>query len=75
MQYSKLSCKYLLKILIMIIAAAISVVVFLNPLWTKINSDTTGLALIIWSTQNLGFFFAITMMIFVGIPISGKTGL
>lgn len=59
----------------MIIAAAIAVAVFLNPLWTKIDSDTVGLALIIWSTQNLGFFFAIIMMIFVGIPLNAKIGL
>jgi hypothetical protein len=75
MEYSKCSLKYLLKLIIMIISAAIPVAIFLNPLWTKITTDNTGLALIIWSTQNLGFFFAIVMIIFVGITISKKAKL
>lgn len=58
----------------MIISAVIPAVIFLNPLWTHITDNIIGLALIIWSTQDIGFFLAIITIIFVGIPISKKAG-
>lgn len=73
--YSRLSLKYAGRLLLMILLAAIPAAIFLNPLWTKITDENSGLAAIIWITQCFGFFFAILMLLLVAPAVCGRAGL
>lgn len=65
LSYTRLSLKFIARIVVQIICAAIPLAIFLNPGWSKIDVDTTWLAVILWVCQSLGFFFAILMLVLI----------
>lgn len=73
--YSRLSFKFVGRLLVMILLAAIPAAIFLNPLWTHITNDNSGLSVIIWITQCFGFFFAILTLLLIAPPVLTKFNL
>lgn len=63
--YSRLSFKFIGRLIIFIILAAIPLAAFINPGWTMINVETEVLALILWGCQSVGFFLALVMLVVV----------
>lgn len=55
----------------MIVLGAIPLVIFVNPLWAKINiRSNAGAALLQWGLSNIAFFLA-TFLILLFTPIIG----
>lgn len=73
--YSRLSCRFVGRLLLMILLAAVPAAVFLNPLWAKITDENSAIAAILWITQSLGFFFAIITLLLVAPMACKKAGL
>lgn len=65
LSYTRLSLKFIARIVVQVVCAVIPLAIFLNPGWSMIDVDTAWLAVIIWVCQSLGFFFAIIMLILV----------
>jgi len=68
LHYSRISVKFFAKFLLTIAITAIPLIVFMNPLWQRIQADTIGKAMISWGCQNIAFFLA-TFIIICIIPI------
>jgi len=75
LNYSRPSLKFIGKLIITIVIGLIPIVIFLNPLWHKINTSIVGKALIIWACNNIAFFLAIFMILIVVPEIGEKFGL
>lgn len=70
LSYSRLSIKFIVRLLLTIIVAAIPLIIFLNPLWHEIKTDSMGTTMIAWATNNLAFFFATFLILYMS-PILG----
>ena len=68
LDYTRLSCRFIAKIVITLIVPVILLGIFVNPLWDKITLSDDGKALLIWGCQVAGFFLATFSLIFI-IPI------
>lgn len=73
--FPNLSCKFVGKFFIMVGLALIPVAVFLNPLWGHINLEAQYLALVLWATQNIGFFLGMFILIAVSPLVTAKAKL
>jgi membrane-anchored glycerophosphoryl diester phosphodiesterase (GDPDase) len=72
--YTRLSWKFIGRLLLIIVLAAIPAAIFLNPFWADISNDNSVIAVIIWITQSIGFFLAIIMILLVAPVLCGKAG-
>lgn len=75
LNYSRISIRFLARVIIMIIIGLVPIVIFLNPLWHRIHTDPDGKALIEWVCANLAFFLAIFMILMLSPIIGEKLGL
>lgn len=73
--YSRLSLKFLARVIIFIVLAAIPLAAFLNPGWSQINVSVGSLAVILWVCQMLGFLLAMLMLLLVGPLVCKRCGL
>ncbi len=73
--YTRKSCKYVGKLAIMILLAAIPAIIFLNPFWGDINTPNQYLALILWACQSIGFFSAILALLLIAPLVCAKAGM
>jgi hypothetical protein len=71
LDYTRLSCRFVAKIVVTLIVPVIILAIFLNPLWDKITLSNDAKSLVIWGCQVLGFFLATFVLIFI-IPIINK---
>lgn len=75
LDYTRISLKFLAKIVITLIIPIIALLIFVNPLWDKIDLSDDSKALMIWGLQVIGFFLATFSLIYL-IPIfNNKFGL
>ena len=56
LSYSRISLKFVARFFLTIVISLIPLAIFLNPLWQDIETSVTGMSLIIWACQNVGFF-------------------
>ncbi len=75
LSYTRISIKFVAKLLITIVVGLIPLVIFLNPLWHNIKSSIVGKALITWACDNLAFFLAIFLILLLSPEINEKLGL
>lgn len=68
LDYTRLSLKFLAKIVVTLIIPVAILGIFANPLWTKLDLSNDGMSLLIWALQTIGFFLATFFLIFI-IPI------
>lgn len=71
LDYTRLSCRFVGKIVVTLIVPVIILAIFLNPLWDKITLSNDAKSLVIWACQVLGFFLSTFVLIFI-IPIINK---
>lgn len=75
LHYSRMSLKFIGKFILTLIITLIPLVVFMNPLWNKIQTDTLGKALIKWACQNVALFMGTFFIVYVAPEIAHKCGL
>ena len=68
LDYTRLSLKFLAKIVVTLIIPVAILGIFANPLWNKLDLSNDGMSLLIWALQTIGFFLATFFLIFI-IPI------
>ena len=73
--YSRLSCRWLLRLLILVVCAGVVVLVFVNPFWTMLSLSAGHKAVLVWALQSVGFFAAIVSLLVVGPRACGRCGL
>jgi hypothetical protein len=73
--YTRCSGKFVGKVLITIIVGVIPLLVFMNPLWDRIETTSAALASINWVCSNIAFFLATFNILFLGPIIGEKLGL
>jgi hypothetical protein len=61
LSYRRFSCKFVGYLLTTVIISLIPIVIFLNPLWKKINFEYLGVLL--WLTHGIGISFGIVSLI------------
>lgn len=74
LDYTRISCRFLGKILVTLIIPIITLLIFVNPLWNKITLSNDGKALMLWGLQVVGFFFATFFLIFLIPIVNNKFG-
>ncbi len=72
LDYTRISWRFLGKIIVTLIIPIITLAIFVNPLWNRIDLSDDTKALLIWGLQVVGFFFATFFLIFL-IPIINKS--
>ena len=75
LDYTRLSFKFLGKIVVTLIVPVAILAIFLNPLWNKIDLPDEGKSLLIWACQTVGFFMATFSLIYLIPIINNKFGL
>lgn len=75
LSYSRLSIKFIARLLLTIVVAAIPLVLFLNPLWHEIRTDDIGTTMIAWTCNNLAFFLATFLILYMSPILGEKLGL
>lgn len=65
LDYSRISLKFLAKFIITIIITVIPLIIFMNPLWGRIETTDIGKTMIKWAIQNVAFFLATFFIVFV----------
>ena len=68
LDYTRISLKFLAKIIVTLIIPVIILLIFVNPLWNKIELSNDSMALMIWGLQVVGFFLSTFSLIYL-IPI------
>lgn len=68
LNYTRISCKYVGKVVVTILFPVLILLIFVNPLWDKIDLDSDAKSLVIWSCQTVGFFLSTFTLIYI-IPI------
>ncbi len=72
LDYTRISWRFLGKIIVTLIIPIITLAIFVNPLWNNIDLSDDSKALLIWGLQVVGFFFSTFFLIFL-IPIINKS--
>lgn len=75
LSYSRLSLRFLGKIIITICLGVVPLAIFLNPLWNRIQTSDIGKTMIEWATMNIALFFAIFFIVYLSPIINGLLGL
>lgn len=75
LDYTRLSLRFIGKIIVTLIIPVVVLLIFVNPLWDKITLSNDGKGLLIWGLQVAGFFLATFSLIFVIPIINMKFGL
>ena len=71
LDYTRISGRFLAKIVVTLIIPVIILGIFVNPLWDKIGLSNDAKSLLIWGCQTAGFFLATFTLIFL-IPMINK---
>lgn len=72
LSYPRLSLKFVSRIVLIIILGGVPILIFVNPLWKKINiNNNAGAALFLWALSNIAFFLAPFLIVFLT-PIIGS---
>jgi hypothetical protein len=66
LDYSRCSGSHFLRLLVLLVLAAIPLLIFYNSLWFRIDLSISWLSVIVWACQSLGFFLALFMLVYVG---------
>lgn len=75
LDYTRLSLKFLAKIVVTLIIPVAILGIFVNPLWNKIDLSNDGKSFLIWACQTVGFFLATFSLIYLIPIINNKFGL
>jgi hypothetical protein len=75
LDYTRLSLKFLAKIVVTLIVPVAILGIFVNPLWDKIDLTNDGKSLLIWACQTVGFFLATFSLIYLIPIVNNKFGL
>ena len=75
LDYTRLSLKFLAKIVVTLIVPVAILGIFVNPLWDKIDLTNDGKSLLIWGCQTVGFFLATFSLIYLIPIVNNKFGL
>lgn len=75
LDYSRISVKFIAKFILTIVMTVIPLVIFMNPLWNRIQTSDIGKTMIKWACQNCAFFFATFFIIFLSPLILELLGL
>lgn len=63
LSYSRISLKFIARLLVYIILGGIPLAAFMNPGWSHIDVDTAWLSVILWGCQSVGFFLTMVMLL------------
>ncbi len=74
LDYTRTSLRFLGKIVVTLIIPLITLGIFLNPLWNKIELPDDTKALVLWGLQVLGFFLSTFFLIFLIPIVNNKFG-
>ena len=75
LDYTRISLKFLAKIIVTLIIPIITLLIFVNPLWNKIDLSNDSKALMIWGLQVAGFFLSTFSLIYIIPIVNNKFGL
>ena len=75
LDYSRCSCRFIGRLVLMVLIAAVPLAVFLFPAWQKLDIDLEWLAVLLWVFSSLGFFLALFFLVYVSPIICAKCGL
>lgn len=75
LDYTRLSLKFLAKIVVTLIIPVVILGIFVNPLWDKIDLSNDAKSLLIWACQTAGFFLATFFLIYIIPVINNRFGL
>ncbi len=75
LDYTRLSLRFVGKIIVTLIIPVVVLLIFVNPFWNKLTLSNDGKGLLIWGLQVAGFFLATFSLIFVIPIINMKFGL
>ena len=73
--YSRCSCKFLARLSLMLLVAAVPLAIFLLPVWQKLDIAIEWLAALLWVLSSLGFFFALFFLVYLAPIICARCGL
>ena len=72
--YKRKTLKFLAKVFISLVIALIPLIIFLNPLWEKIDLKVDDESLLIWFLYCFGLFFGILFLV-IAPSLTHKFGL
>lgn len=61
--YSRCSSKFLGRVLLQLTLSGLPLIVFVNPLWYRIEMEVQWLAVVLWSCQSLAFFLSLFLLV------------
>lgn len=73
--YSRCSCRFIGRLVLMLLVAAIPLAVFLLPVWQKLDLEIEWLAALLWVFSSLGFFLALFILVYLSPIVCAKCGL
>lgn len=75
LDYTRISLKFLAKIVVTLIIPIVALLIFVNPLWDKIDLSDDSKGLMIWGLQVMGFFLSTFSLIYLIPIVNNKFGL